>query len=341
MPPGTHCYACRGRLVPLFLKTAFSIGRAPAGILTFGIGVGAGAHRSRILGDVPHFKLTLSYDGTPYHGWQVQPGLVTVQGCLADAIAEVCGERVLPQGSGRTDAGVHALGQVASVSLKAQIPVANLHRALNRILPASIRVIATEAVDESFHARHSSRGKIYEYRIFERRRTGSALVNGRLPERLCSPFLAPWVWDCRWPLDLAAMEQGAEALVGTQDFSSFAAGDLDRAQRLADDDADDAGPNPVKTIHSARWTPGEEVLTFRIHGSGFLHHMVRNIVGTLVEIGRGSMRVEEMATILAARDRTAAGPTAPAKGLFLAEVIYPEAATSLLPEVQLPVEALP
>ncbi|SEF69948.1 tRNA pseudouridine38-40 synthase [Bryocella elongata] len=274
---------------------------------------------------MPHFKLTLSYDGTPYHGWQVQPDLSTVQGCLAHAIAEVTGENVLPQGSGRTDAGVHALGQVASFSLAVRIPVANLHRALNRVLPPSIRVLTTEEVDASFHARHSSRGKIYEYRLFERRRHGGPLLAGRLPERACSPFLAPWVWDCRWPLDLAAMESGATPLIGTQDFSSFAAGDLDKGQRLADDDSDpgESGPNPIKTIHSIALARTEELLTFRIHGSGFLHHMVRNIVGTLVEIGRGALTPERMTGILTARDRSAAGPTAPAKGLFLAEVIYP------------------
>lgn len=276
---------------------------------------------------MPHFKLILSYDGTPYHGWQVQPGLSTVQGTLAAAVAEVTGEEVLPQGSGRTDAGVHALGQVASLKLRAGIPAANLHRALNRILPPSIRVVSTQEVEPGFHARHSSRGKVYEYRIFERRLAGSPLVNGRLPERLCSPFVAPWVWDCRWPLDLAAMQTASLPLLGTQDFSSFAAGDLDRSQRLSDEDAtgddgEDAGPNPVKTIHTATWSRTPELLTFRIHGSGFLHHMVRNIVGTLVEIGRGAMSSEEMRPILDARDRSAAGPTAPAKGLFLAEVLY-------------------
>lgn len=300
-------------------------------------------------GEVPHFKLTLSYDGTPYHGWQVQPGLPTVQGCLSDAVAEVTGERLLPQGSGRTDAGVHALGQVASLSLRANIPATNLHRALNRILPASIRILQTELVDESFHARHSARGKIYEYHLFERRKAGSPLVNGRLLERICSPFVAPYVWDCRWSLDLAAMRHASQPLLGALDFSSFAAGDLDKSQRSADEasdaadsDPDDAGPNPVKTIHSVSWTRTEDLLTFRIHGSGFLHHMVRNIVGTLVEIGRGSMDASAMPSILSARDRSAAGPTAPASGLFLAEVLYPETAPSPLPEklVAGPVEAL-
>jgi len=292
---------------------------------------------------VPHFKLTLSYDGTPYHGWQVQPHLRTVQGCLSDAVAEVTGERVLPQGSGRTDAGVHALGQVASLSLRSTIPAPNLHRALNRGLPASIRILRTEVVDETFHARHSARGKIYEYRIFESRKVGAPLVDGHPRERTCSPFVAPWVWDCRWPLGLPAMEEASQTLIGTQDFSSFAASDLDKSQRGANEgepeDADDdgstgSGPNPVKTIHSVTWERSAELLIFRIHGSGFLHHMVRNIVGTLVEVGRGAMPASELPRILAARDRTTAGPTAPAKGLFLAEVIYATRPTDdLAPEV--------
>jgi tRNA pseudouridine38-40 synthase len=269
---------------------------------------------------VPHFKLTLSYDGSPFHGWQVQPGLSTVQGCLAAAIAQVTGQHLLPQGSGRTDAGVHALGQVASFTLRAEIPAANLHRALNRVLPPSIRIDRLNLVDASFHARHSALGKLYEYRIFERRELST--TGPPPPERICSPFLAPFVWDCRWPLDLASMQTASLALVGTHDFTSFAATDPDRA--LADEDAD-TGPNPVKTIHSASWTRNQHTLAFRVHGSGFLHHMVRNLVGTLVDVGRGSLHASDIPRILAARDRSRAGPTAPASGLFLVQVFYDDA----------------
>ena len=280
-----------------------------------------------------NWKVTLAYDGSGFHGWQIQPGLTTIQGTLAACIARLTGEDCLPQGSGRTDAGVHALAQVVTFRLTAPIPAANLHRALNRLLPASIRVLSCEEVPPSFHARHSARGKIYEYRIFERR---IRLAPGQPAlERICSPFLAPYAWDCRWPLSLDAMTQAAALLLGTHDFTSMAATDPDRTQRDADDDSDSSRPikiDPVKTISLAEWSrrpvpmqespAAEDLLIFRIAGNGFLHHMVRNIVGTLVEIGRGSLSPSDLTRILAARDRTAAGPTAPARGLYLVEVVY-------------------
>ncbi len=284
-----------------------------------------------------NWKLTLAYDGSGFHGWQVQPGLTTVQGTLSEAIARITGERTLPQGSGRTDAGVHALAQVVSFRLAAPVPAANLHRALNRILPASIRVLSCEEVPYSFHARHSALSKTYEYRIFERR---IRLSPGQPAlERICPPFLAPYAWDCRWPLSPDAMTEAAGLLLGSHDFTSMAATDpdrslrdseQDRAQRDAADDSSSPRPikiNPVKTITLAEWThrsgpAQEDLLIFRISGSGFLHHMVRNVVGTLVEIGRGSLQPSDLKRILEARDRAAAGPTAPARGLYLVEVVY-------------------
>ena len=256
-----------------------------------------------------NWKLTLTYDGTGYHGWQVQPGLVTVQGTLAETIRMVVGEEVLPQASGRTDAGVHALAQVVSFALEANIPQSNLHRALNRALPPSIRVVTTEPVEDGFHARHATREKTYEYRIFERRRAGV--------ERVCSPFLAPYVWDCRWPLDMDAMQAAATAILGRHDFTSFGASDPDMATR---EDGD--GVNPVKTMLSSAFVHKGELLVYRVTGSGFLHHMVRNLVGTFTDIGRGAMAKDCVAEILAAKNRTAAGPTAPASGLFLHSVRY-------------------
>jgi tRNA pseudouridine38-40 synthase len=288
-----------------------------------------------------NWKLTLSYNGSGFHGWQVQPGFTTVQGTLAEAIARLTGERVLPQGSGRTDAGVHALTQVATFRLQAPVPPANLHRALNRILPDTIRILSVDPAPPGFHARHSARGKTYEYRIFERRippRPGEPAQPAQ--ERICSPFLAPFVWDCPWPLELAPMQQAAALLLGAHDFTSLAASDPERSMRDpeqarsqpdSEDDATDSndGParpiriNPVKTITQSEWIRGEDrLLLYRITGSGFLHHMVRNIVGTLVDIGRGSLAVADLERILAARDRTAAGPTAPARGLYLVEVHY-------------------
>lgn len=299
-----------------------------------------------------NWKLTLGYDGSGFHGWQIQAaqsGLPTIQGTLARAIERLTGESVLPQGSGRTDAGVHALAQVCSFPLSAPVPPANLHRALNRILPSAIRVLSCEIVPPSFHARHSARSKTYEYRIFERRperrirsTPGEPVIASE--ERICSPFLAPFVWDCRWPLSLEAMQQAAQLLLGTHDFTSMAATDPDRNQRDKDENPNEDTAsqrtklNPIKTITRAEWSrgsagvsnssdpcfliPAPSLLTFRISGNGFLHHMVRNIVGTLVEIGRGSLDPCDLTRILNARDRTAAGPTAPARGLFLAEVLY-------------------
>jgi tRNA pseudouridine38-40 synthase len=265
-----------------------------------------------------NWKLTLSYDGTSFHGWQVQPGCPTVQGTLAAVLEHLTGERVLPQGSGRTDAGVHALAQVATVELVAPIPAANLLRALNRALPPSIRILRAEPVPTDFHARHSALRKTYEYRIFERRPSDAPAT-----DRICSPFLAPYAWDCPWPLQLAPMQQAAALLLGTHDFTSFAASDPDQTQRGGASPQSSA-PNPVKTLFAAELTREQDLLLFRFTGSGFLHHMVRNLVGTLVEIGRGALAPTEIPSILAARNRATAGPTAPAQGLYLVCVDYPE-----------------
>jgi tRNA pseudouridine38-40 synthase len=272
-----------------------------------------------------HWKLILSYDGTTFHGWQVQPDHPTIQGTLASAIRHVTGEVVLPQGSGRTDTGVHALEQVASFDLVVPIPPDNLLRALNRALPQSIRVLTAEIVSENFHARHSARSKTYEYRIFERR--PSLSTQKVSVERICSPFLALYVWDCRWRLSLESMERAATLICGTHDFTSFAACDPDIL--LRDRNVPFRTINPVRTIHSSSFERFGDVLTYRIHGSGFLHHMVRNLVGTFVDVGRGALLPESIPKILAARDRSEAGPTAPAQGLFLVKVDYK------MPETQL------
>jgi tRNA pseudouridine38-40 synthase len=265
-----------------------------------------------------NWKLTLSYDGTAYHGWQVQPGLPTIQGELQKAIERVLGESPLPQGSGRTDAGVHAMGQVASFELQAPIPAANLQRALNRTLPAAIRVLEAQPVPEAFHARHGAAAKTYEYRIFR--------------GALLSPFLAPYVHHCRWKLDTAALRDAAQAAVGEHDFTSLAASDPDLGIRDEEDFEGDsegaletAARSAVRTIFSSEWSElPEDLLIYRVRGNGFLHHMVRNLVGTMLEIARGQFPAGSMPAILEARSRSAAGPTAPARGLFLHSVEYPE-----------------
>ena len=256
------------------------------------------------------WKLTLAYDGTPFAGWQVQPGLVTVQGTLAQAIERITGECVLPQGSGRTARGVHALGQVASFALQAAIPPANLQRALNHTLPPALRVLGAEHAAPGFHARHSAVSKLYEYRIFR--------------GELCPPFLAPYVYPCPWPLDAEAMQQAAQLVVGEHDFLSFAARepDLSTRSRAAEQGEDPRGT--VRTVFASAWEQQELMLCYRVHGTGFLHHMVRNLVGTFLDVGRRHRAPGSIPAILAARDRRAAGPTAPARGLFLVSVAYSE-----------------
>jgi tRNA pseudouridine38-40 synthase len=264
------------------------------------------------------WKLTLAYDGTDFRGWQVQPGEPTIQGELQAALGRVSGESPLPQGSGRTDAGVHALAQIASFALLAPIPPANLHRALNRTLPQSIRVSEATTVPSTFHARHSATGKTYEYRIFR--------------GEVCPPFLARYVYACPWPLDIAALQAAARVFLGKHDFSSFAASDPDLATRsLHSDPAAPAQDQPdthttVRTIHSSLWeqrsTEAGDLLIYRVRGNGFLHHMVRNLVGTMFDVGRGHLHPRDIPAILAAASRSAAGPTAPARGLFLHSVEY-------------------
>jgi tRNA pseudouridine38-40 synthase len=262
----------------------------------------------------PHtqmWKLILAYDGTDFHGWQVQPGLRTIQGELASAIEHVTGEQVLPQGSGRTDAGVHALAQVASFALASPIPPPNLHRALNRALPPSIRILQATHVPPSFHARHSAIGKEYEYRLYR--------------GEICPPQFARYVYALAWPLDVAAMQQAAPLVLGTHDFSSFAAVDPDRTARMAADLTIDN----VRTLTHSAWHDEGDLLIYTVRGDGFLHHMVRNLVGTFLEIGRGQRRAADLAALISVRDRMAAGATAPARGLFLHSVSYAESGATL------------
>jgi len=272
------------------------------------------------------WRVTLAYDGTDFSGWQVQPGELTIQGELQAALGKITGESPLPQGSGRTDAGVHALAQVASFALQAPIPEENLQRALNRILPSSIRVLETRTVRSSFHARHSAVAKTYEYRIFR--------------GKVCPPFLSRYVLDCRWLMDFEALQQSAKFIVGEHDFLSFAATDPDLGSRALESDGDPApGPIPrlrfqverpapgtVRTIFSSTWEERQsaagDLLVYRVRGNGFLHHMVRNLVGTMLDAGRGHLELSDIPAILAARSRSAAGPTAPARGLFLHSVEY-------------------
>jgi tRNA pseudouridine38-40 synthase len=250
---------------------------------------------------VRNLKLTLAYDGADFHGWQVQPGAVTVQGTLAAAIERLTGRKVLPQGSGRTDAGVHALAQPASFMLDAGIPTANLTKALNDLLPPAIRVLAAEEVPPEFHARHSAKAKTYRYRIYR--------------SEICPPHLARYVWHYPYPLDEQAMERTASLVEGEHDFTSFAAVDPERGK-------DDQDPSNVRTIFTSRWERLGEEFVYTVRGSGFLHHMVRNLVGTFILIGKGTLDEGGLRRVLELKDRSAAGATAPASGLWLVSVEY-------------------
>jgi len=238
-------------------------------------------------------RIDVAYDGAGFHGWQVQPGLPTIQGALEEIVSGMEGRPVHVAGSGRTDAGVHALCQVAAFSIENPIPLVNLRRAVNRLLPPAIRVLSAAEVDAGFHPRFDATAKTYEYRI--------------LRGEVCPPFEWPYVHHHPYPLDEELMVALARAFEGEHDFSTFAAAD----------DRDQEGKTKVRTIYSSVLERGEGRLTYRVRGSGFLKHMVRNIAGTLIEAGRG-----HVAALDAVPSRC--GPTAPAKGLFLIGVEYGE-----------------
>jgi tRNA pseudouridine38-40 synthase len=252
-----------------------------------------------------NLKIVLAYDGSEFSGWQVQPDAATIQGTLASAIGRVTGEKVLPQGSGRTDAGVHALAQVASFVTESPIPARNLVKALNDMLPPSVRVIEAAEAPLEFHARKSAHAKTYRYRIFR--------------EAICPPFLARHVWHYPYSLEEDAMRQAAGFVIGEIDFTSFAAVDSERGRE--NETISDVRSN-VRRIFTSTWERAAEELVYTVRGSGFLHHMVRNLVGTFVLVGKGTLKPEDVTGILAARNRSAAGATAPATGLYLVSVEY-------------------
>jgi tRNA pseudouridine38-40 synthase len=236
-------------------------------------------------------RITLSYDGTEFHGWQIQPGLPTIQGALEEIIGAMEGKPVHVAGSGRTDAGVHARAQVAAFTIENPIPADNLRRAVNRLLPPAIRVLDAVETHPAFHPRFDAIGKTYQYSIF------------RAPT--CPPFEWRYVHHYPYPLDEQAMIDAAPIFEGEHDFTAFA----------ASDPHDDTGKSRVRQIFSSQLIPAGDRLIYTVRGSGFLKHMVRNIVGTLIEAGRGNLPDSGLPP--------KAGPTAPAKGLFLECVEYP------------------
>lgn len=242
-------------------------------------------------------RLLVAYHGGPFHGWQIQRSVPTVEGALTEAVAKLCGERVKVQGASRTDAGVHALGQTAAFDDPYDREPEVFFRALNRLTPREVEVRAVDIVDEAFHPRHDARGKVYRY----------LLEDTFAP----SPLYLDRAWHHSHPLDAGLMQREAQVLVGEHDFSSFRATGCEAS-------------GPVRRLrHVEVRRRDERLVEVRVEGSAFLKYMVRNIVGSLCWVGSGQRPAGWLAEALAARDRTQAGPTAPPWGLTLERIYYP------------------
>lgn len=244
---------------------------------------------------MPAYRLILAYDGTEYHGWQVQPDADTIQGRVEAAVSRMAKTPVGVTAAGRTDAGVHAHGQCAHFRLAKAIPPPGIRAGLNTLLPGDIRVLAVDDAPDDFHARFDASAKTYRYR----------LETCAVP----SPFRSRYALHCPEALDRGALDEAAGRFEGEHEFDSFRA-------------AACSAKTTRRLVSRSRWLKEDEELVYEITASGFLHHMIRNIVGTLLEVGRGRRAPESMSALLAARDRTLAGPTAPAKGLHLVRVDY-------------------
>lgn len=243
-----------------------------------------------------NIKLTIAYDGTAYHGFQRQINAITVQQILEEKLSKIFLHSVTVNGSARTDTGVHAYGQVVNFQTSGTIPAERIAIASRGLLPRDIVILAAEEVDLSFHARISATGKLYVYRIHQ-----SPSAN---------PFLRNYAWHIISPLNVPAMQEAAQAIIGTHDFSAFRGANTTQVV------------SPVRTIFQAEVQQVSDIIEFRVWGNGFLYHMVRNLVGTLVDIGRGRRKSGDMGALLAGKDRSKAGMTAPAQGLYLQEVFY-------------------
>jgi len=239
-----------------------------------------------------NIKLTLEYDGTEFHGWQVQPGLRTVQGILEERFSLLLKEPIEVTGAGRTDGGVHALGQVANFKIDNEIPLSGLYEGGNSLLPEDVSIKKVEEVPLEFNARYSAKGKVYRYEI----------------SRVRSALRRRYAWEVEYPLNLERMKKGTRVFLGEHDFTSFSKnGDSE---------------SHITRIVRCEWHRGGDSIVFEVEGVRFLQNMVRIMVGTLVEVGRGRFSPDEVGEMLSLRDRRRAGPTAPPQGLFLVEVKY-------------------
>jgi len=252
-----------------------------------------------------YFKLTIAYDGTDFHGWQIQANKPTVQGELVAVLCRLTQENVQLRGAGRTDAGVHALGQVGSFRTQSSLSAGEFQRALNALLPPAIRIVSAEETGPDFSARWSARGKVYRYRLYR--------------GKVLPPMLWRYVLHYPFPLDEEAMKEAAAKFVGVHDFSSFAAS--------TGSEDDDKERNMEREIYSTelKRTDDDEELWFTVHGRSFLRYMVRKMVGTLLEVGRGKLSPSDIDKLYELKDRSKSGPTVPPQGLFMVRVDHDEA----------------
>jgi tRNA pseudouridine38-40 synthase len=244
---------------------------------------------------VTNFKAVIQYDGTNYSGWQIQPNRVTIQGTLQQTLHKITEEKVTIHASGRTDAGVHALGQVASFKLEKVMKAPLLQSALNSLLPQDIRIIHLDKAPDEFNARYNANSKEYQYQIF----AGKVL----------SPFLYKYFYHFPVELDIAEMKKAAQKFIGEHDFSAFKS-------------AESSCKNYVRKVFQSDIVSNEDIIYYIVVANGFMHYMVRTMVGTLIEVGRGKIAAEQIEKIITSKNRAKAGATAPPQGLFLIKVNY-------------------
>lgn len=252
-----------------------------------------------------YFKLTIAYDGTDFHGWQMQANKPTVQGEIVSVLCRLTQENVQLHGAGRTDAGVHALGQVASFHTQSPLSASEFQRALNALLPPTVRIVSAEEMGPDFSARWSAKGKVYRYRLYR--------------GKVVPPMLWRYVLHYPFPLDEDAMRDAAARFVGVHDFSSFAA-----STGSEDDDKERNMEREIFSTELKRSEDGEE-LWFIVHGRSFLRYMVRKMVGTLLDVGRGKLKPDDIDKLFAMKDRSKSGPTVPPQGLCMMRVDHDEA----------------
>jgi tRNA pseudouridine38-40 synthase len=252
-----------------------------------------------------YFKLTIAYDGTDFHGWQIQAEKPTIQGEIVGILRRITQEPVLLHGAGRTDAGVHAIGQVASFRTQSALSASEFQRALNALLPPIVRIMNAEEVGPDFNARWSARSKVYRYRLYR--------------GKVVPPMLARYVLPYPFPLNENAMREAAARFVGKHDFASFAA-----STGSEEDDKERATEREIFSAELAR-SPDNEELIFTVHGRSFLRYMVRKMVGTLLDIGRGKLTPDDIDRLYELKDRSKSGPTVPPQGLCMLRVEHDEA----------------